>query len=306
MTKLNYKLIVISAITLLLLNCVEESDPGSIDVVKNSIMEHGTRICFIGDPGTGGPAQFMVAEALSTENCDQVRVLGDVIYGDGIQSADDPQLKSKFYVPNKKLFDVDTPFYMVMGNHDHNGKIAPWLEVAENDDNVFYPNFYFAETWGDVCFFTIDTQAYYLAQSSWMKEMFSDLEDQCKFTFGLGHFPYKSVGGHGDAKNIQKKFLESTLVGHVDAYFAGHDHDIAYEGNTDGTHLIVSGSAGKKRHLERKPDPGNYAEGVNGYVIVTIIREDSKVSAEYEFRKVVAGKVETTFTGTIQGNGLRD
>ena len=93
-----------------------------------------------------------------------------------------------------------------------------------------------------------------------MRKQTVELKDQCKLAIGMGHFPYKSVGGHGDATKLSKFYLEDMMIGHVDAYFAGHDHHIGYEGRSMGTDLIVSGSAGKLHKLEEKPAPGNYAE----------------------------------------------
>ncbi|MAD44204.1 MAG: acid phosphatase [Oceanospirillaceae bacterium] len=77
------------------------------------------RFIVVGDTGTGGKGQQLVADAIyqvcQVQGCDFALALGDNVYRTGVTDLADEQFKSKFEQPYAKL---NFPFYMVIGNHD--------------------------------------------------------------------------------------------------------------------------------------------------------------------------------------------
>ena len=272
-------------------------------------MEDGYKICVIGDGGTGDENQYRVAQALSQENCDQVRYTGDVIYESGLKNPDDPQFMSKFYKPYQQMLEQGIPFFLMMGNHDFKGEPKAWIEIAKRYDNIYFQNFWYAEKWDDVCFLTIEPSLYAIfGQERWIKSIKKQTPD-CKLTISGSHYPYKSVGKHGDANFIHKRFLKKHVLGKTDVYLAGHDHNLSDEGVYNNTRLLVSGAAGKLRPLARQPDPGNFAISAYGWINLIIKRDGEKVWAEYEFRVIPEEgeiNIETIREGIIRARGWRD
>ncbi len=252
-------------------------------VSENSQIADGTKICVFGDSGTAGDEQMLVASYLKEEGCDQVRVVGDIIYEDGLEGPDDQQFMDKFYDPYKEMLEGDVPFYIALGNHDYNGDTKAWLELANRHTSIIFPAFYYAEVWDDICFVTFDTNTWwgFFPQKDWIEESWPEISEGCSLSLAFGHHPYLSVGDHGDADSDDKDFLKEHVIGRFDAYFSGHDHDLSDEGEVDGTRLIVSGAAGKLRPLAAKPR--DFAISALGYVTLTVKREGGAPSIDYEF-----------------------
>ena len=286
--------------------CSSNKDPGPVDIIREGQIPDGTVICVAGDGGNGSDVQYMVAQAMYENGCDQIRIPGDVIYETGITSADDPMFEENFLKPHAVLLENDIPIYVTMGNHDHLGKIKPWREIDAEYELIHFPNHYYAELWGDVCFISADTNKFMIGQTKWLGEVYDELKEDCKLSLAFAHHPLKSVGKHGDASLPVKLFLEKSITGKLDAYFAGHDHNLSYEGAVDDTLLFVSGAAGKRRDLKKEPEPGNFAKSAQGYMAVTINRANDSVWASYEFIEVKDGVSSSIYEGTIPGRGIRD
>ncbi|MBT4763041.1 MAG: hypothetical protein HOO06_15210 [Bdellovibrionaceae bacterium] len=296
-----FKIVLVIVLGLVLNSCYGDAENV---LLSDQALPDGFKICYMGDAGSGKAAQYRVAKALEKEGCDQVRYTGDVIYNHGLKSADDKDFQNKFYKPYKNLLEEqDVPFFMVMGNHDHHRSVDPWYEIAEKYKNIIFPHAYYAEAYKDICFLNLDTNFKRSEQKKWLKQFFSQeaFVNTCRLKFAMGHHPYRSVGRHGNAKFFIKSFLKKSLMGNVDAYFAGHDHNLSYDGTYKGTHLFVSGAGGKLRDLKKEPKEGNYAISQYGYISLTILREGTSLAAQYDFRVLADGAedFETTFTGVI-------
>ena len=263
------------------------------------------KICVFGDSGTGTSEQVIVAKALEKEKCNEVRHVGDIIYDSGLKSATDKQLQTKFLTPYQNILSV-TPFYMALGNHDHLGNASAWLDIAKTNPQVKFPSYTYAETHGDVCFVTLDTDTSKTmqAQKDWLEKMKLEFGPTCRLSVAIGHHPYLSVGEHGDATGIQKDLLETSVLGHFDLYLAGHDHNLSDEGEIEGTHLMVSGAGAQLRSLVH--DPRVWAASELGYL--TLSYQSDEQGDYFTFRFVtVNSKSEGTVahSGVIRGNGIR-
>lgn len=237
---------------------------------KESLPKKEMKYCFFGDSGNESSAQLAVAKALKGENCDRIFVLGDVIYQDGIKNQNDPELQKKFI---NIYNDLNTPFTLVMGNHDYEGSIKAWKKVSEKYSWIFYPNNYFLQKINDVCFIGLDSNLYNrpwhvtsaFKQMRWINSISKDLA-QCRYRIALAHHPYVSLTR--PAEGFLKHFYEEKVVGKVNLLITGHDHVLQDLGQKDGTRFLISGAGGQHEDLA-------------GYLIIKISDQLS-----YQFKEV--------------------
>lgn len=220
--------------------------------------------CFIGDTGTGGIYQKKVAIELKA-NCKDVFFLGDLVYPMGLKNDEDSQFFTKFYDHYHGLNK-----YLVLGNHDsYNNDNLAWISFSKRYPDVVFPNYFYALKFNDVCVLAFESSIYgVLGKGKFEKEQnrfvknFTSRED-CKTKIAIAHHPYLSSGEHGDASYELRSFYENYLVGKVDFIFAGHDHNLSFEGCFEGTCHYVSGSGSKIRECEGKRE---YCESELGFV----------------------------------------
>lgn len=289
----------------------------SVSIIVKDQMPLEYRICITGDTGTGEDKQKLVASFLKEEKCNELRIMGDIIYPNGIKDENDPQFYEKFYDVYKSL---DIPIYVTLGNHDNMRNIGAWIKLSQKHPDVIIPYYYYAEQYGDVCLLSLDTSVYTTlvkadhekGQNTFIKETVNRFkENSCRLTMSLSHHPYISHGSHGDSHGRVKKMYESYLVGKIDVILAGHDHNLSYEGTVSNTHNIVSGAGGKIRipykYLNKnRSDPIKTERGwVNfnyGYYIFTY---KGNGQAEFTEKYIKDDSIIQGNTFTITGSGVR-
>ncbi len=274
------------------------------------------KFCFVGDTGTGEKGQKIVAKALEKENCHEIRILGDLIYPNGIKDENDSQLKEKFFSPYQDLLKRKNLMRPVMGNHDHRLNEMAWIKVAEKNRFVFFPNLFYAEIYQDgLCFLNLDTESIssyllyrqaVLTQLTWLKEVTSQFKSKCLFSVVVSHHPYVSSGEHGNASGYLKRFLNQFVIGKTDLFISGHDHHLSDEGIYQGTTQLISGAGAKLRTLTKKPH-GGYGKSNLGYIVVLFSKgAHKKIQARYEFIEVDdKSKRKLGHKKQILGQGLR-
>lgn len=222
-----------------------------------------------GDAGTGDEAQYAVAAA-ARDVCRAERIglavgLGDNIYENGPESADDSEFQDKFEAPNS---GIDVPWLMVLGNHDCSGLIpGSGGDPSRGDREVAYaatsrrwymPSRYYSVPLPAadplVEFFAIDTIPWssYVAQldphyrwdGPYMREQRSWLDgalraSRARWKVVIGHHPYLNNGKHGSAGSYDgfeignytsgvhlKDMYEKVVCGRADLILSGHDHTL--------------------------------------------------------------------------------
>ncbi|MGE0173121.1 MAG: metallophosphoesterase [Oligoflexales bacterium] len=264
-----------------------------------NVYAKANKYCITGDMGTG--KQQKLAAALEAEQCDYILFAGDLVYSSGIDSPTDSEYK-KFAAPFGNLLDPSNPvkILLAVGNHDHRGNPEAWLDVAERSNGkIIFPNLWYGQNFDDgVCIFGFDTNAKMDEQAAWFREQKAQYKN-CQFSIAFAHHPYLSAGEHGDASGDLKSFLEDTVVGHVDLYAAGHDHDLEDAGDVKGTRFLVSGAGGKLRGISK----GKIRVwGVSQLGYFTLQMDGKK--ANYQFKSVNA-KDAPMHQGEIPAQGLR-
>lgn len=250
-------------------------------------LPNGFKICLYGDMGTGNLTQYQVIEVLKKENCNQVRLLGDIIYARGFNSVNSKEFKRKFEEPFKPFLDDSNgpDLYIVLGNHDYEYDPKVWFEAATKFEKVYFPSFYYADLFGSICFITLDTNKNYKEQLKWLNSFQKNgFNEGCKIKVTLGHHPFLSSGMHGNATSELKEFLDQAVVGEADLYIAGHDHQLSHEGSMEKTEFFISGAGSDVRPLVSTPSV--FGVSKNGYVVLTVDRKIDSVELKYTFKSI--------------------
>ena len=307
MKKIKSNLAVLIFLAPLFYACIPRvpDNPNPGQVVIHEKLFDGFKVCIVGDTGKHHEGQRLVADTLLAEGCDQVRHTGDIIYGEGLDSADDPAFKERFQDYYAQMYQNGIPFHMSQGNHDYKKFPESWLELAKRHEGIEFPSMYSMDIYGDICLLTIDTNAFPFKQVNWLKRLKSQYKATCKMTLAFGHHPKYSSGKHGNATVLIRTFLNNMVSGKLDAYFAGHEHNQEDIGVIDGTHYFVTGAGAEYRFIKYKPKL--WAQAKLGYQIVTVHYKDEQPFLNYAFYSIdeetKVKKIERT--GSISGVGFR-
>jgi acid phosphatase len=246
------------------------------------------RFMVIGDMGTGTPDQYEVAAAMTKraerEGLDFILTVGDNFYPNGVQSADDPQWKTKFEnVYSSPVLQV--PVFASLGNHDHYGNPAAQVAYAQKNPRWRMPAQYysFTRTLADgvsVQFFAVDTDPITREhpkakqQLEWLAAELAKSDARWKIVYG--HHPVYSHGPHGDTRLLVEN-LEPILVEHkVDLFLAGHDHTLEMLKPVRGIHYVISGAAGgpDKAYVVEWSEESYYAATLGGFVLCRVSKDE--------------------------------
>ena len=231
------------------------------------------RFVAFGDGGTGEADQYAVARGMGTlcrsRGCDFGLGLGDNFYPVGVRGVNDPQFRTAFELPYAPL---GIPIYMILGNHDYFG--TPEAEVAyarvSPSQRFVLPARYYTFFAGGIRFVALDTNEPSAAQEAWAKKVLAQSErNREPWVVALGHHPQQSYGAHQMPQEPLAGFLDRVLCGHVDAYFAGHDHDKQLLAPRCGVTQVVAGTAGQLRPVGSGPET-IWARSSLGFAYVSV------------------------------------
>jgi hypothetical protein len=219
----------------------------------------------IGDSGTGGSAQYQLAERMVQAHArfpfEFAIMLGDNLYG----GEDPSDYVSKFERPYKPLLDAGVKFYASLGNHD---EPAQRFYKPFNMDGQRYYKF----SKGDVDFFVLDSTYMAPAQVEWLRK---ELEGSgAKWKISYMHHPiYSSGQRHGSEMDL-RALVEPLFLQHgVDVVFAGHEHFYERLQPQRGIHYITQGGAAKLRRGNIRDNSAMTAKGFdtdNSFTLIEI------------------------------------
>jgi predicted phosphodiesterase len=227
--------------------------------------EKSVRFAVIGDSGTGGSAQYDIAERLNGSHTafpfEFVLMLGDNIYG-----SERPQdFVKKFEQPYKTLLDLKISFYASLGNHDDPNQrfYKPF--------NMNGERFYTFEKDG-VRFFALDSNYMDQTQQEWIEKELSSSKNTWKIAY-FHHPLYSSGARHGSEVDL-RAVLEPLFLKHgVSVVFSGHEHFYERLKPQKGITYFTNGGAAKLREGNIRVGSAMTAKGFDtdrSYMLVEI------------------------------------
>jgi acid phosphatase len=238
---------------------------GAPATARQAAATEGTPLSFVfvGDTGTASSAEQRVADAIAANcraaGCDFMLHLGDIIYPNGIGSAEDPLLASHLEQPYASL---GVPMFLTLGNHDYRGSPDAWIEAFEpaarkargSALDARIPARYYTFLSGEVRFVALDTNRLDAAQGRWLDAVLLESRRAGeRWIVVFGHHPWVSYGWHGHAKPGDAAFYARHLCNRVDFFLTGHEHDKQILDPHCGVHLVVSGAGSMQRPARQGP-----------------------------------------------------
>lgn len=256
--------------------------------------------CVIGDWGRGTDAQHQVAaemgRAAARANASSVIAVGDNFYQEGVTSIDDTLWQTMY----ERVYThpaLQVPWHVALGNHDYSGNPQAQVEYSARSTRWRMPARYFkvddtAMARAGVDMFVIDTTPFVAkyrdnpararnfagqdvsAQLAWLDAGLAASTARWKLV--VGHHTIHSGGSqHGDTPELVERLKPILLRQGVQAYIAGHDHDLQHI-ERDGLHIIQSGGG-----MEARPvtaiEGTRFCIAKPGFAMITVAEEKMTV-----------------------------
>ncbi|EIE18858.1 Metallo-dependent phosphatase, partial [Coccomyxa subellipsoidea C-169] len=256
----------------------------------------------VGDWGRRGQYnQSHVAAMMSLQASlvgpDFVVSVGDNFYPSGLSSPSDEAF-SKSFSDAYSAKSLQVPWYTILGNHDYGDKCYDEqpgcyptgdLDWRWNCERTFQMHL----AGGDVEFFFIDTspfvQKYYYTpwanftgEQSWQRQL-AQLEvnlmtSRAKWKIVFGHHPPRSNGHHNNTVELIEHVEPLLQAAGVQAYFAGHDHNLEHIHMPRRTpHYIISGGGSKTERPFEGREGSLFQWPSSGFVSVKLFEEEIAV-----------------------------
>ncbi len=200
---------------------------------------------------------------------------GDNFYEDGVTTVTDSQWQTSF----ERIYSdtsLQIPWLVSLGNHDYIHLTSPDAEIAYTSISKRWnmPARYFqkdvtSSSGATISFFIIDTSPFIEAyqkrdtkyhvlsqhtdrQLHWLDSALGACKSKWKFV--AGHHPIYSASGYdGDQPELIAALLPILKRHHVQAYLAGHNHDLQHF-HKEGMDFYVSGGGSQAKDSLRSTD----------------------------------------------------
>jgi len=227
-----------------------------------------------------------------------IATTGDNFYDNGVASVQDPYWRTSFEnIYHQPHLFVD--WHPVLGNHDYRGNWQAQIDYSHISRRWEMPAQYYSknvplEGGATALVLFIDTnplnpdyaheakyqEAYAQGikkQMAWIKQMLST--STATWNIVIGHHPLYSSGKRYGQTSAIKEVLEPILHKYaVDAYIAGHEHDLQHNQIAgDALVHIVSGGGSEIRPVG-KYEFTQFAESTGGFVAVSLTRSEMAFS----------------------------
>ena len=268
------------------------------------VLKDALNFLVIGDWGRKGDyhQQFVadrMEEASKTLDAEFVIALGDNFYPNGVASIDDSNWMASFENIYKG-YHLEIPWHVVLGNHDYRGNPQAQIDYTNKSQRWHMPSRYYdydfedEDTGLNVNFLFLDTCPFekkYYTEAAYVNVKTQDSTQQIKWidsiiatkpkadwTIFSGHHPLYSGGKRiEDTEQIRNSLQPILKRSNVDAYFAGHEHDLQYIKPQGKTHHFISGAGSEVRETGMIDGMSKFAASVQGFMAVSITKQQMLV-----------------------------
>ncbi|XP_039254220.2 tartrate-resistant acid phosphatase type 5-like [Styela clava] len=238
--------------------------------------------------------------------------LGDNFYYDGVTNVSDPRFQTTFenVFSQQSLMDID--WFLVAGNHDHNGNVSAQIAYSHHSRRWQFPDMWYQvhlqrpsfnmtiimidtvvlcgntgehgeleQPQGPENLLMAETQLMYIESALMNASKWS------QYILVMGHFPVYSIAEHGPTECLID-VLDPLLVKYkVSAYFNGHDHNLQHIRHpTSGMNYFVTGAVDvvdpSMKHVDSIPNGSllfHWADifGLGGFATVDVDKNGMEV-----------------------------
>ena len=267
-------------------------DPEDFKVLKNA-----THFYVIGDWGRNGymnqqEVADMMQEMAYIIEPDFIISTGDNFYPNGIASVEDPYWISSYENIYKGNYLFEN-WYITLGNHDYRGNVQAQIDYTYRSRRWNLPERYYSmdmlleDDSTEARFVFLDTSplndGYYslekyadavkgqdtTRQIKWLDKTLS--ADKKDWTIVIGHHPFYTGGKRKADFSYVRGHLEKYFDKYkVDAYFAGHEHDLQHlKPKNKKTHHFISGAGSEALPVD-EIEISRFAESSPGFMVVSL------------------------------------
>ncbi|KAF8354254.1 hypothetical protein PRIPAC_95877 [Pristionchus pacificus] len=184
--------------------------------------------------------------------------LGDNFYFTGVMSDDDPRFRTTF---ENVYRDTGVPWLTIAGNHDHMGNVQVqvsytaksklWLAVfVPRKQNIssmlsiarnrYFPSLYYNKV--------------YQSGDATVEFVMLDTVELADYLFVAGHYPAYSISSQGPTQCLINRLVPLLKKYRVNAYFAGHEHNMQHLDHDGVTHIISGAGSRSDESTAYKQD----------------------------------------------------
>lgn len=193
---------------------------------------------------------------------------GDNFYDDGLTGEQDKAFEESFtQIYTAK--SLQKQWYSVLGNHDYRGNAeaqlslhlrkidSRWLCLRSFIVDAELAEIFFVDTTPFVQSYFTDAEGHNYdwrgigSPRAYIANLIKDLklalsESSAKWKIVVGHHSIRSIGHHGDTKELVSKLLPILKANKVDFYMNGHDHCLEHIGDAESPIQFLTSGAGSK------------------------------------------------------------
>jgi len=180
-----------------------------------------------------------------------ILALGDNFYFEGVKNLTDFRF-NKTYEAVYTATSLKVPWYLVAGNHDHNGNVTAQILYSNVSERWNFPSLYYYKEFPinkagqkvgivfidtvTLCGNTDDASStppqgplsQDLADQQWAFIQTSLANSKADYLFVAGHFPIYSVAEHGPTKCLVDQLQPMLVKYAANGYLCGHDHNLQH------------------------------------------------------------------------------
>ncbi|KAJ6748947.1 TARTRATE-RESISTANT ACID PHOSPHATASE TYPE 5 [Salix purpurea] len=229
---------------------------------------------------------------------------GDNFYDDGLTGEQDKAFEESFtQIYTAK--SLQKQWYSVLGNHDYRGNAeaqlslhlrkidSRWLCLRSFIVNAELAEIFFVDTTPFVKSYFTDAKGHTYDwrgignPRAYIANMIKDLkvalrESSAKWKIVVGHHSIRSIGHHGDTKELVSKLLPILKDNNVDFYMNGHDHCLEHISDTESPLQFLTSGAGSKAWRgdikEQKTEGVKFFYDGQGFMSVQLTRSAAEMA----------------------------